>query len=190
MSGCDRQSDAPAQESAEVAGAEEAPPGEIIDSGEGMTGRLDISGRGNPMINASFQAPDGRWVTLSDFKGKPLLVNIWATWCGPCVIEMPMLDQIAGEQAERLKVLVVSQDMQGAAKVEPFFAKAKFAHLEPYLDPDMALSLGFGEGLMPTTVLYDAQGKEVWRLIGAMDWTSARAAALMEETLSGFRAPA
>ncbi|MGI9363198.1 MAG: TlpA family protein disulfide reductase [Parasphingorhabdus sp.] len=157
---------------------------ESIEGKGGLSGKLDISQRGSPMLETPFTAPDGATVRLSDFAGKPLLVNIWATWCAPCVVEMPMLDKLAAREKERLKVLVVSQDLEGAKKVEPFFAKADFAELEPYTDPENGLSFGFGSGLMPTTVLYDASGKEVWRVIGAMDWDGARAATLMEETLS------
>ena len=87
-------------------------------------------------------------------------------------------------EKERLKVLVVSQDIQGAEKVVPFFARGDFEALEPYVDPENGLSFGFGSGLMPTTVLYDAHGKEVWRVIGAMDWDGAKAATLLEETLA------
>ncbi len=149
-----------------------------------MVGKLDISLRGTAMVDTPFQAPDGRIVRLRDFTGKPLLVNIWATWCAPCIVEMPMLDELAAREKDRLKVLVVSQDIQGAEKVGPFFARADFAELEPYVDPENGLSFGFGSGLMPTTVLYDTQGKEVWRVMGAMDWDGAKAAALLEETLA------
>ena len=136
------------------------------------------------MVDTPFQAPDGSTVRLSDFTGKPVLVNIWATWCAPCIVEMPMLDKLATREKDRLRVLVVSQDIQGAEKVVPFFARGDFEELEPYVDPENGLSFGFGSGLMPTTVLYDTHGKEVWRVIGAMDWDGAKAAALLEETLA------
>lgn len=152
-----------------------------------LVGKLDISKRGTPMLNNKFQDPEGKSVQLADFKGKPLLVNIWATWCAPCIVEMPMLDELAAREKDRLKVLVVSQDLQGMEKVEPFFAKSDFKELEPYLDPENGLSFGFGTGVMPTTVLFDEDGREVWRVVGAMDWHGAKAAALMEETLSSQR---
>lgn len=157
---------------------------ETMASKKELVGKLDISKRGTPMLSASFQDPTGKTVQLNDFKGKPLLVNIWATWCAPCIVEMPMLDELAAREKDRLKVLVVSQDLQGMEKVEPFFAKSDFEELEPYLDPENGLSFGFGTGVMPTTVLFDAEGNEVWRVVGAMDWHGAKAAALMEETLA------
>lgn len=175
---CDKQSDEGEQ------AIDEAQEGETIESDSGLVGRLDISQRGSAMVDTPFKDPDGNVVSLSDFIGKPVLVNIWATWCAPCVVEMPMLDELAAREKDRLEVLVVSQDIQGAEKVDPFFAKADFNELEAYTDQENGLSFGFGSGLMPTTVLYDARGKEVWRVIGAMDWDGARAAMLMEETLA------
>ena len=181
LTACDRGSSEAEQEFADREAQEE---GETIESGQGLVGKLDISLRGTPMVNTPFQAPDGSTVRLSDFTGKPVLVNIWATWCAPCIVEMPMLDKLAAREKDRLKVLVVSQDIQGAEKVAPFFERGDFQQLEAYVDPENGLSFGFGSGLMPTTVLYDAQGKEVWRVIGAMDWDGAKAAALLEETLA------
>ena len=181
LAACDRGSGEAGQEFADGKAQEE---GETIESGQGMVGKLDISQRGAEMVDTSFQAPDGSTVKLSDFTGKPLLVNIWATWCAPCIVEMPMLDKLAAREKDRLKVLVVSQDIQGAEKVMPFFERGNFQELEPYIDPENGLSFGFGSGLMPTTVLYNAQGKEVWRVVGAMDWDGAKAATLMEDTLA------
>ncbi len=181
LAACDRGSSEAEQE---FAGDETEEEGEIIESGQGLVGKLDISQRGAAMVGTSFQSPDGTTVQLSNFIGKPVLVNIWATWCAPCIIEMPMLDELAVREKDRLKILVVSQDIQGAEKVDPFFARNDFRALEPYIDPENGLSFGFGSGLMPTTVLYDSQGKEVWRVVGAMDWDGAKAAALLEETLA------
>ncbi len=178
LAACDRGSSGSEQE---IAGGEVA---EMEANGKKLVGKLDISQRGTPMLDTPFQAPDGSTVTLSDFKGKPLLVNLWATWCAPCVIEMPMLDKLAVRERDRLTVLVVSQDLQGKEKVDPFFARSNFEALEPYLDPDNGLSFGFGSGVMPTTILYDSEGKEVWRVIGAMDWHGPKASTLMEETLA------
>ncbi|WP_343520615.1 TlpA disulfide reductase family protein [Sphingomonas sp.] len=132
-------------------------------------GTLDRSHKGEPAPSVTFQSPDGKPTTLAAFKGKPLLLNLWATWCAPCVREMPMLDRLAQREGARLQVLTVSQDLEGAAKVAPFFAKAGFKALQPWLDPDVGLSTHYGVNL-PTTVLYDAQGREVWRVSGDMDW--------------------
>ncbi len=178
LAACDRGSSETEQDVAENGQTESKA------SEKGLVGKLDISKRGTPMLDVPFQNPEGEVVQLGNFKGKPLLVNIWATWCAPCIVEMPMLDELAAREKDRLRVLVVSQDLQGMEKVKPFFEKSDFDELEPYLDPDNGLSFGFGTGVMPTTVLFDAEGREVWRVVGAMDWHGAKAAALMEETLA------
>jgi hypothetical protein len=80
-------------------------------------------------------------------------------------------------------VLAVSQDMGGKDKVDSFFAERKFRMLEPYLDPELALMTGLKVDTLPTTILYDASGREVWRITGIEDWQSERAAALISEAL-------
>lgn len=129
-----------------------------------------------------FEDPRGAPTRLADFKGKPLLVNLWATWCGPCVAEMPTLDALAGRAEGRLKVVVVSQD-NARALVDGWWAKRNFAQLKPYLDAKSDLGFAYDTGMLPTTVLYDAEGKEVWRVIGGMNWDGPRANTLLAEFL-------
>lgn len=138
---------------------------------------------GKPVPAASVTGPDDAPVTLAAFRGRPLLVNLWATWCAPCVAEMPTLDKLAAAQKDKLAVVAVAQDLQGAAVVDPWFAKAKLAALEPYLDPKNHL-LDVYNSALPTSILYDAEGREVWRVIGAIDWEGAEAKALLGE--AGF----
>jgi thiol-disulfide isomerase/thioredoxin len=145
------------------------------------SGKLDRSHAGGAAPAAEFEDPEGRPVRLADFGGKPLLVNLWATWCPPCVAEMPTLDALAGREGEKLEVLTVSEDLDGRAKVDDFFAKRKFVNLETYLDPQMGLMAELGISTLPTTILYDSQGREVWRVTGMEDWISGRAAALIAE---------
>ncbi len=141
---------------------------------------IDRSHKGQAVSAISFVDPAGKVVSLKDFVGTPMLVNLWATWCAPCVAEMPTLDALAVRDEGRLVVLPVSQDLEGAAKVDPFFANARFKALKPYRDPQAALSIDY-EANLPTTILYDSSGKEVWRMMGGMDWTSKAAAALIAE---------
>ena len=145
-----------------------------------VTGRLDRSHAGTAAPEILFQDPVGEPASIADFAGKPVLVNLWATWCGPCVVEMPSLDQLADKNAA-VKVLTISQDMNGQEKVDAFFAKNKFAKLEPYLDAELAMMGALKVDTLPTTILYDAGGREVWRMTGMEDWTGPRAAALIEE---------
>lgn len=142
--------------------------------------RIDRSHAGEAAPTTPFKAPDGKTVTLADFTGKPLLLNLWATWCAPCIREMPTLDALAVREAGKLRVMTISQDLEGAAKVTPFFEKAGFKALQPWLDTDVAFSTGLGVNL-PTTILYDSAGKEVWRVSGDTDWAGATAAAWIAE---------
>ncbi len=174
IAGCDRQSDAPPQANVASAAPADAP------KGPEPTGTLDISQRGHTAPKDVFLDPTGKKVTLADFKGKPVLVNLWATWCGPCVREMPTLENIATRAGDRLKVLTVSQDRAGV-DIAPTFTKAGFRKLEQYRDPESALGFAYSTGMLPTTVLYDADGKEVWRVVGGMDWNGPRANTLLAE---------
>jgi thiol-disulfide isomerase/thioredoxin len=144
------------------------------------TGRLDRSFGGTPAPPVAFQDPQGRLVTLAAFKGKPVLVNLWATWCAPCIAEMPTLDALAAREPG-LKVLTLSQDLDGRDKVDGFFAQRRFTQIEPYLDPEIKFMTELGITTLPTTILYDAQGREVWRMSAMENWTGRRAAGLLKE---------
>jgi thiol-disulfide isomerase/thioredoxin len=168
LGGCDRQSAEPAQP-AEAPGA----------AAPAATGTIDRSFAGRIMPAADLTDPDGATLSLAQTRGQPVLLNLWATWCVPCVTEMPLLDDLAGDYDGRLRVLTVSEDMQGAEKVVPFFEERGFANLPRWMDEKNDLAVAFGGGAaLPLTVLYDAQGREVWRVMGGYDWagTAARQA--------------
>ena len=177
LAGCDRQKAADPQG--------EAPANAAGVAASYPTGRLDRSHAGTPAPDALFEDPHGRPARIADFRGRPLLVNLWATWCGPCVVEMPSLDALATREGESLTVLALSQDMEGRAKVTDFFAQRDFARLEPYLDPELRVMTALGIDTLPTTILYDAEGVEVWRMTGMADWEGARAARLLTEAEGG-----
>ncbi len=168
LAACDK-----AQEGA----ADGSPPGGAT---RAPTGRLDRSHAGTPAPRSIFEDPAGEAITLADFRGRPLLVNLWATWCAPCIAEMPTLDALAARE-KGLQVLAVSQDMSGHDKVDAFFAERRFAKLQPYIDPGLSLMTELKVDTLPTTILYDAQGREVWRMTGMEDWEGARAAKLLKE---------
>ena len=183
--GCDRQSQAPEQENTvapapQANAAAPAPAAGVPAKIDGEHNMLDRSHAGQPSPQVRFTDPDGKQVTIADFKGKPVLVNLWATWCAPCVAEMPTLDALAGQLAGKVTVLTISQDLEGADKVTPFFAKGGYKTIRPYLDSNADMSIAYAANL-PTTVLYDSAGKEVWRVAGSMDWTGPEAAKLLAE---------
>lgn len=174
LAGCDRQKAQVPQGEAPV----EARP---ATKAELPTGRLDRSHAGTAAPDVEFEDPEGAPVSLADFRGKPLLVNLWATWCAPCVVEMPSLDALAEREGERIHVLALSQDLEGRAKVTDFFRARNFRMLEPFLDSQLGLMTALGIGSLPTTILYDGQGREVWRMTGMEDWEGERARRLLRE---------
>ena len=173
LAGCDGNKAAPEQGGNR---AQAAQPGELPPAS-----RLDRSHAGTMAPTSSFENPSGEAASLADFGGKPLLVNLWATWCAPCIAEMPTLDALAAREQGKLQVLAISQDMEGKAKVDAFFAERRFTKLEPYIDPELGLMSALKVETLPTTILYNAEGREVWRVVGIEDWRSARAAALIAE---------
>ncbi|HWV60321.1 MAG TPA: TlpA disulfide reductase family protein [Sphingopyxis sp.] len=144
---------------------------------------IDRSHKGTAASSAAFRGPDDAPVTLASFRGRPLLVNLWATWCAPCVAEMPTLDALAAKNGERMNVIAVAQDLKGAEVVDPWFQKARLKALQPYIDPENGL-LDAANSALPTSIYYDAEGREIWRVIGAIDWQGKEAAALLAEGVS------
>jgi thiol-disulfide isomerase/thioredoxin len=179
-SACDKQT--PAQEQANVTSAgvtaDEVAPDNAAPAAA-AAGTVDRSHKGEAAPTVAFLDAAGKPVNLADFRGKPVLVNLWATWCAPCIKEMPSLDAAAAAAGDKVHVLAVSQDMQ-REKVAPFFAERKLTNLAPYADPELGLSLAYKANL-PMTVMLDANGRELWRVSGAMDWAGAEATALIAE---------
>ena len=174
LGGCDRESAEPAQPEGAQSNSGE--------SGEQLTGKVDRAFAGEAMPAVELTDPQGATLATEGLQGKPVLVNLWATWCVPCVTEMPLLDELAGELADSVTVLTVSEDIQGAEKVVPFFAQGNYRNLPQWMDPKNALAMAYGGGTgLPLTVLYDAEGKEVWRVMGGFDWSSAEARELVAE---------
>ncbi len=175
---CDRQSAPEPQPKVEVnTKAAPAAPAETIE----VMGPVDRSHKGEPMPEASFIAPNGEQVSLTDLQGQPVLLNLWATWCGPCVAEMPALDRLAAREVGQVVVLAVSQDMKGTEAVDRWWKDANLKTLQPYIDPRADLSFAFGGGTLPTTIYYDRAGKEVWRVVGASQWDGEAAKELLDE---------
>jgi thiol-disulfide isomerase/thioredoxin len=117
---------------------------------------------------------DGTPHHLAEFAGKGLVLNLWATWCVPCVAEMPALAAMAQAVAgERIAVLPLSSDRGGAQVVRKFYAQHDIQALQVWLDPKGEAARGWGARGLPTTLILDRQGREVARLEGAVDWSGA-----------------
>ncbi|MBD0274107.1 MAG: TlpA family protein disulfide reductase [Acetobacteraceae bacterium] len=124
-----------------------------------------------PAAPFSFTDPAGKEHTAADFAGQGLVVNLWATWCPPCVAEMPALDRAQAALAEEgVRVLALSSDREGRAKVEPFYRERGIRHLGLWLDPRGAATRALGARGLPTTVVIDRKGLERARLVGPAEW--------------------
>lgn len=137
-----------------------------------------------PAPALTFTTRGGAPKTLADFRGRLVLVNFWATWCGPCAEEMPSLDRLQARLGSRLTVLAISEDRRGGDAVDPFLAKLKLSDLAVYLDAKNSALQAFGLVGLPTSILIDRDGRMVWRVEGGVDWTGAEAAAKLAPYLA------
>jgi thiol-disulfide isomerase/thioredoxin len=128
---------------------------------------------------------EGKPVTLDDFKGRAVLVNFWATWCAPCLKELPSLDALQGRLGgRRFQVVAIAADPRGPETAQAFLDRLDIQNLKLYADPRliMASSIG-GADVLPVSILYDAKGREIGRLVGEADWTSPEAVRLVESVI-------
>lgn len=129
------------------------------------------------MSSLSFTGPDGKPVRISDFKGKTLLVNLWATWCAPCREEMPALDALETKKgSDKFEVVTINIDTGDDTKPKAFLSEIGVKSLDLYRDPSMGVfnelkrkSLAFG---LPVTMLVDKEGCQIAAMNGPADWSS------------------
>lgn len=127
---------------------------------------------------------DGAQMSLASFKGKVVLLNLWATWCAPCREEMPGLDKLQAELgSDKFQVVALAIDKAGVAGAKKFLADIKAEKLGVYADPTGKEGTTLKVIGMPTTILIDAEGREIGRLIGPAHWDSPEAKALVEAQL-------
>ena len=123
--------------------------------------------------------------TLADYRGSGLIVNFWATWCAPCVKEMPALDRLAREvKNDGLIVLALSADREGAPVVRKFYDKNGIEHLPVAIDRISRVARALDVGGLPTTVMFDADGREVGRVVGTAEWDAPATVAFLRGCLA------
>ncbi|MGQ0673322.1 MAG: TlpA family protein disulfide reductase [Hyphomicrobium sp.] len=136
------------------------------------------------LTDVAFLDPDGKELKLSAFKGRTVLLNLWATWCAPCRKEMPSLDRLQKELgSDTFEVVALAVDRTGLEGAGKFLDEIKVGSLKLYADPTARSGAGLKAVGMPTTILIDREGREIGRLAGPAEWDSAEAKALIVEAL-------
>jgi thiol-disulfide isomerase/thioredoxin len=127
----------------------------------------------------------GQTLTLADFRGKVLLLNLWATWCAPCIREMPALDRLqATVGKEDFLVLPISLDSEGRPIVEAFYQRLGLQHLDMYLDPGRSIGAAFPIDVLPANFLVDREGRVTGYLRSYADWEAPEAEAMIRRLIS------
>lgn len=142
------------------------------------------SGSPKAVPDLEFLDAEGKTVRLSDFRGKTILLNLWATWCVPCREEMPALDGLeAAVGSDRFQVLALSVDKDGLELARDFLASVNATHIALYNDPTSSANFkvkGYG---LPTTILLSPEGMELGRIVGPAEWNTDDAKALIAEAV-------
>ena len=128
-------------------------------------------GEGSLAVNFTLQTEDGRNLKLSNYKGKIVIINFWATWCTPCIAEIPSLNKLALQfNPEDLQILAISVD-DSWRDIHDLFKQIGPPTFEVLLDREAHVMLQYGTRRLPETYIIDREGKIVQKIIGAIDWT-------------------
>lgn len=150
---------------------------------KGSLKRLEVVDAPPSQPSMTFAGPDGAQMQLKDYRGKLVLLNVWATWCAPCVIEMPMLNDLQKRRGgDAFQVVTISVDR---IQEEPadFMIENDLAHLTPWHDKSFSLAARLGARGLPISVFYDTRGREIARVSGEVDWTRKDAQAFIDSLL-------
>jgi thiol-disulfide isomerase/thioredoxin len=139
-----------------------------------------------PLPRDAFRDGSGNEVTLAAFAGRPVLLNFWATWCAPCVKELPSLARLKALLGEDgLQIVILNLDRAGGPSIPDFLAEHDAAVFEPYTDPAKKLMRAFRINGLPTTILIAADGTEIGRHEGEAEWDSPAARDEIDKALAG-----
>jgi thiol-disulfide isomerase/thioredoxin len=151
----------------------------------GQMAKLTVTGNGPPEPATPFLDPQGREIHLSNLKAPVLVVNLWATWCAPCIREMPTLARLQSAYAGKIIVAPISMDKDELRERARAFI-GEHAPLAFYQDPNLALPFALTPAVegFPTTVIYGRDGREKARLTGPADWDGPDAKAVIDAVLA------
>jgi thiol-disulfide isomerase/thioredoxin len=146
----------------------------------GTVAKFTLTNPGRPAPIEPFFDADGNEVSLHQFGDKVVLLNLWATWCAPCIEELPSLDRLQAQLGgDRFQVVAVSVDRRGAEAVRPFFEKLGIAHLPIYVEPKNQLAQAIGVQVLPSTIVIAPHGLMVGNIIGTVEWDAPEAQDLL-----------
>ncbi len=133
---------------------------------------------------AAFQKDDVS-LSLADFRGKTILVNFWATWCPPCLKELPSLNALQGALgSDKFEVVAVAADPKGPEEARKYLDRLNINNLTLYTDERLRLASSVGSGaVLPVSILYSPEGAEVGRLVGEADWSGEAARRLVSNAI-------
>ncbi|MEL6113407.1 MAG: redoxin domain-containing protein [Pseudomonadota bacterium] len=139
-----------------------------------------------PAPEIPFQSGDDM-ITLQDFRGQVVLVNFWATWCAPCLKELPSLDALQEKLGDQnFKVVAIAADPRGPEVARGFLDKLDISNLDLYSDPRLLFAAAIGgANVLPVSILYDPSGTEIGRLTGEAVWDSPEAIRLIRAVIDG-----
>jgi len=138
-----------------------------------------------PVADFAFQDGNGKTLRISQWKGRVVLVNLWATWCGPCRKEMPGLASLQKDLgSEDFEVVAISVDRKGVEASAAFLEETGAEGLKLYVEPTTAVLNDLQTMGLPSTILIDRQGREIGRLLGPAEWASPEAKALIKAALA------
>ena len=145
---------------------------------------LSVFDRPRDLPEIHFADDQGHDLSLGDFRGRVVLLNLWATWCVPCRKEMPTLDRLQAKLGGKdFLVIPLSIDREGVAPVKRFYQELKFEKLAIYVDPSGKGSQALAIPGVPTTLLIDRQGREVARKMGPAEWDGEETLSLVKQTI-------
>ena len=121
--------------------------------------------------NVIFLDKKDQKININEYKGNLLILNFWATWCEPCIEEMPSLDNLqANPQLNNIKIFAINIGKENLDKVNKFFLDLNIKNFDPYFDPPTTLAKKFSLRGVPTSILINKEGQEFARIIGSIDF--------------------
>lgn len=158
---------------------------------EGDMKKLVFHKEPRPRLEKEFQTANGAAKTVSDFEGKVVVLNFWATWCPPCRKEMPYLDALQGEMGgDDFQVIALAMDRASVDKLKDFYLSIGSENLKIYREPTLRIGAEAGVLGMPITIILDRQGREIARLQGEAKWDGPEAKAIIKQVIEAVDAAA